>query len=184
MPVKQTKPSQPSAKGQADERAQAIAELVRGGMSYAEAKAALDRSPAVEARVALGKDPGADEEIDPDSIPDPDEDLAVIDVLNEPPAGVRMIEQLYELRGQMTRARKKNDYRLTITLDHRLFDWVLYATIQEAQFRGRPDMSIEDFIIIKVKELKAQDATAGGRRDPSTSGPKDSYNATTGRWSS
>ena len=170
-----------------DERAQAIAELVRGGMSYSEAKAAIDNDrPAAPVaalpKVDLGKDPGADEEIDPDSIPDPEEKLEVVDVPNEPPEGYKMIEYLYELRDQMGKSRVKKRHRISVTLEHRLFDWLVYGTIVEAQFRGRPDLTIEDFIEIKIKELKAADPTSGGRRDPSTSGPRDNYNPQTGRW--
>ena len=73
-------PAPEKNEAQTDERAKAIAELVRGGMSYSEAKAAIDNDTPAPAKVELGPDPGADEEIDPDSIPDPDEDLEVVDI--------------------------------------------------------------------------------------------------------
>lgn len=80
------------------------------------------------------------------------------------------------------KARAKKQYRVAVVFDQRLFDWLLYATIQEAHFRRRPDLTIEEFLEIKVKELKAADPTAGGRRDPSSSGPRDNYNPASGRW--
>ena len=201
MPVKK-QPNSPKAAGKAaapaaanptppqpvEERAAVIAELIRGGMSYADAQAAVGETqpaPAPAAatpKVNLGSDPGADEEIDPDSIPDPDEDLETVEISHTPPDGYKMIEYLYQLREKMGKTRKKKRYVITVDLEHRLFDWLVYATIAEATFRGRPDLTIEDFIEIKIKELKAADPTGGGRRDPSTSGPRDNYNPQSGRW--
>jgi len=93
-----------------------------------------------------------------------------------------MIEQLYALREQLGKSRKKQRFTFPIELDQRLFDWVVYATIAEAQFRGRKELTIQDFFEIKIKELKASDPTGGGRRDPSTSGPREGYNPNTGKW--
>lgn len=176
-----------AAPTQDDENAKAIAQLVRGGMSYSEAKAAVENDkPSTAsnegAKINIGKDPGADEEIDPDSIPDPDEELDVMEIEHEPREGYNMFETLHLLRDEIEKSRKKHTFRMTIELDQRLFDWILYATISEAHFRRRPDLTIEDFIEIKIKELKAEDPTHGGRRDPSTSGPKDLYNPQTGKW--
>lgn len=198
MPTKKTQPKSatkaaaqkaaapaPEKDKQVDERAQAIAELVRGGMSYSEAKAAIDndRPATTQAeKVDLGKDPGADEEIDPDSIPDPGEDLEVVEISHEPREGYTMFETLHLIRGEIEKSREKKRFLIPIELDQRLFDWLLYGTIAEAHFRRRPDLTIEDFIEIKIKELKAADPTQGGRRDPSTSGPKDMYNPATGKW--
>ena len=180
-------PSLEENKVKTDERAQAIAELVRGGMSYSEAKAAIDSdtpasAPAAPAKVDLGPDPGADEEIDPDSIPDPEEDLEVVEIEHEPREGYTMFETLHLIRGEIEKSRVKKRFLIPIEIDQRLFDWLLYGTIAEAHFRRRPDLTIEDFIEIKIKELKAADPTQGGRRDPSTSGPKDLYNPGTGKW--
>lgn len=184
-PVASASPQSP----QMDERAKAIAELVRGGMSYSEAKDAIDndRPAATQGKasepVNLGRDPGADEEIDPDSIPDPKEDLEIVDIDNVPPKGFKMIEYLYELRDRIKNARTKRRYAVNVVMDQRIFEWLLYATIAEAQFRGRAELSVEDFLNIKIKELKATDPTDGGRRNASSSGLKDSYNPATGRWS-
>ncbi len=169
-----------------DERAQSIAELVRGGMSYSEAKAAIDNDRPAAAPVAVkinvGKDPGADEVIDEDSIPDPGEDLEVVDVEHTPRDGYTMFETLNLMYSELGKSRKKRRFRVSVDLDQRLFDWLLYATIQEANFRKRENLTIEDYIEIKIKELKAADPTAGGRRDPSTSGPRDNFNGNTGKW--
>lgn len=185
-PKNQTKPTAAPAAAapQVDERAVAIAELVRGGMSYSEAKAAIDndRPAAAPEKVDLGKDPGADEVIDPDSILDEGENLETVEYTDAPPEGDRMIDYLYELRNQLGRARVKKNYRVTFTLDHRLFDWMVYSTIGEAQYRGRADLTIEDFLKIKIKELKAADPTGGGRRDPRSSGPRELYNPQSGGW--
>lgn len=168
-----------------DERAQAIAELVRGGMSYSEAKAAIDNDrPATTPapKIDLGKDPGADEVINEEDIPDPGEDLEVVDVEHAPLDGYNMLETLNLMYSEIGKSRKKRRFRIGIELEQRLFDWLLYATIQEAHFRRRADLTIEDFIEIKIKELKAADPTAGGRRDPSTSGPRQNYNPASGKW--
>lgn len=188
-PAAAAAPAQAPAAAPNDPRATAIAELVRGGMSYSEAKAAIDNDrPAAPVttpkKVNVGKDPGADEEIDPDTIPNPEEELELVEISNAPPEGYKMIEHLYELRNQLGKARVKKRFRINVELEQRLFDWLVYATITEATFRGRPELTIEDFINIKVKELKAADPTGGGRRDPSTSGPRDMYNPNTGKWSS
>lgn len=169
-----------------DEAAQAIAQLVRGGMTCSEAKAAVenDRPAAATApaKINIGKDPGADEVIDEASIPDPGEDLEIVDVENKPRDGYTMFETLNLAYSDLSKSRKKRRFRITAELDQRLYDWLLYATIQEANFRKREDLTIEDYIEIKIKELKAADPTAGGRRDPSTSGPRDNFNGNTGKW--
>lgn len=173
-----------------DERAQAIAVLVRGGMPYAEAVASIDRSPAAPPVAAPAKSEpvpahgqGEDDEDDAPIPVDPGETLEVVKIPNVAPKGDRMIDFLYELRGKIERSRDRKDFELTITLPQSLFDWVLYSTIAEAQYRGRENLTIEDFVRIKLKELKATDPTGGGRRNPSASGPKDSYNPQTGKWS-
>lgn len=173
-----------------DEAAQAIAQLVRGGMPYSEAKAAIENDRPISAagvksapaKINLGKDPGADEVINEEDFPDPGEDLEIVDVEHKPREGYNMFETLNLMYSEIGKSRKKRRFRLTTVLEQRLFDWLLYATIQEANFRKREDLTIEDYIEIKIKELKAADPTAGGRRDPSTSGPRDNYNPGTGKW--
>lgn len=172
----------PQASPGPDVRAEAIATLVRGGMPYQEAVAAVDRTPAPAAKVELGKDPGADEVIDPDSIPDPAEELEVVEIPNVAPDGYNMLGFLYELRDKLGKARTKKRFRFTLELDQRLTDWLVYAAIGEGQFRKREDLSIEEFLEIKIKELKASDPTGGGRRDPRSSGPRENFNGQTGDW--
>lgn len=168
------------------QRSAVLAQLVAGGMSYAQAVAALDGNggaqPAALPKVAVGKDPGADEVIDPDSIADPDEVLELVSVSHEPEDGYSMFESLCMMWNEIGRARDKKRFEISFVLDQRLFDWVVYATIQEAQFRRREDLTIADFLEIRIKELMAQDPTKGGRRDPSKSGPRELYNSAKGNW--
>lgn len=167
-------------------QAAVIAQLVAGGMSYAQAVAAMagngETTAAPLPKVKIGKDPGADEVIDPDTIPDPIEELELFEVSHTPREGYKVIEELYEIRKMMETSRKKRRFSVNVQFDQRLFDWLVYATIAEATFRGRPDLTIEDFLTMRLKELKAADPSQGGRRDPSKSGPKESYNPATGKW--
>lgn len=166
-------------------KAAVIAELVKGGMTYAEAVVAVGgnvEAPGPAPKINVGKDPGADEVIDPDSILDPVEELELYEVSHTPREGYKVIEELYEIRKMMETSRKKRRFSFNVQMDQRLFDWLIYATIAEATFRGRPDLTIEDFLTMRLKELKAADPSQGGRRDPSKSGPKESYNPSTGKW--
>lgn len=169
----------------ADARAEAIATLVRGGLSYQDAVAAVDRPASADpapAKPYIGKDPGADEVIDEASIPDPGEDLEVVEIEHVAPEGYNMLGFLYEMREKLGKSRNKKRFRMTVELDQRLFDWVVYATIAEAQLRNRENLTIQDFLEIKIKELKAADPTGGGRRSPTKSGPRGNFNPATSDW--
>ena len=86
-------------------QAAVIADLVRGGMSYTQAVAAMAGGGAPDKitnaplpKINVGKDPGADEVIDPDSIEDVPEDLETYRIDHTPREGYKVIEELYELR--------------------------------------------------------------------------------------
>jgi len=167
-----------------------IAELVRGGMPYAEAKAAVEGeaptapTPQRSARRVPDAAPAAssgDDEPEPE-ITDPGENLETFEVPRVPREGYTMAEELYELREKISRSRKKALYKFEVTVDSRLMDWLIHATIAEAAFRGRAELSLSDFSAIRFKELKAADPSHGGRRTPSKSGPRDQYNPTQGNW--
>lgn len=162
-----------------NERAAVIANLIKSGMSYDDAVAAVGQT----SKPKIPDNYGADEVIDPDSIPDPKEELETVVVSHEVQKGPNMIDDLYDLRSQLSKARDRKIFQVTINLDQRIFDWLVYATIVEAQMRGRPELTIEGFLNIKLKELKAADPSAGGRRDPRSSGPRDQYNPQNNTWS-
>lgn len=160
-------------------KAQVIADLIRGGMTYAQAVAAVGgeaQQPSTTAPAYAELVEDAPEPIDPG------EHLPVIEVSHAPREGYAVAEELYELREKISRMRKKHLFTFTVTLDERTMDWVLHASLQEAAMRGRADLTLSDYIAIRLKELKAADPTHGGRRNPSKSGPKDQYNPATGNW--
>ncbi len=124
-----------------------------------------------------------DEDIDPASIQDPGDGAKVVEFSHEPEKGLTSIESLYALRKRLGEDKDKKRYRFTVELDHRVMDWVVYAAIAEAQSRRNANMTINDFIVQKIKEVKATDPTEGGRRQAQSSGLKDAFNPTTKSWS-
>ncbi len=183
-------------------RAAVLAELVKGGKSYAEATAMLDGSAPVKhveaaQRSAItqaspkGKGKAAavpaevlngDEVIDPDSIDDPQEDLPLVVIDHTPPQGNTSLEALYGLRSDLKKARNKKRFQIPITVDQDLFVWIVYATIAEGQHRRNQAYTLEDYIRGKMLEEKATDPTDGGRRNLESSGPRDGYNPLTEGW--
>lgn len=174
----------------AKRQAAVIAELMASGLSYARAVAMVegkDEGPPASADAALSQTPQANEPSPDDviaQIVDPGEDLEVYEVPNdlEDQDAETMYELLHQIRESIEKSGTRRKFQVTVTFDQRVFDWVLYAAIVEAYDRRRPELSVADYMVIKIKEQMAADPTNGGRRSGGGSGLKDMWNPQKGSW--
>lgn len=136
-----------------------IAQLVQGGVPYADAKAqVLGGAQSVQ----------VDDEPEPPVVPQKSQDFSDDQV------------ELYEMLEQLEEG---GEYEITLTLPAYLMDWTIRKTLQEAFVRNNPSFLIPDFLTLMLKEQRAIDPTKGGKVTAGSSGPKDLYNPMTGKWS-
>jgi hypothetical protein len=137
-----------------------IAELVRSGLSYKDARAQV-----------LGEQneaaPAKDEDPEPPVIPRKSKDFSDDQI------------GLYNL---LEKIDEKESYSVTVNLPPYLMEWTIRKTLQEAYTRNNPNFLVEDFLILLLKEQRAIDPTKGGKVTSAASGPKDMYNPHTGKW--
>ena len=138
-----------------------IAELVKSGVSYADAKAQ------VLGGAAASPQPAEEEEPEPPVIPQRSKDFS-----NEQVALFEMLENIED----------QESFEINLTVPAYLMDWTIRKTLQEAYTRNNPNFLVEDFLILMLKEQRAIDPTKGGKVRSSASGPKDLYNPATGKW--
>lgn len=136
-----------------------IAELVKSGVPFADAKA----------QVLGGATPAqpVEEDIEPPVVPQKSKDFS--------DEQVQLFNMLDELDETI-------EYEITATIPAYLMDWVIRKTLQEAYVRNNPNFVVEDFLTLMLKEQRAIDPSKGGTVKAVSSGPKDSFNPGTGGW--
>ncbi len=143
--------------------AEVIAALVKSGTPYAEAKA----------QVQGGGEPVAVAEPEPEKDPPP------------PVAPAKSNEyssDQTELMRQYQNIEEQDEYEITFSLPAYIYQWVIRGTLQNAHDRNDPDFVISNFLVMLLKEQRAIDPTKGGTVQSVSSGAKDMFNPTTGKW--
>lgn len=205
------KPEAPAAvkpateQGQGDSgKAGVITELVKQGYSYDQAVAMVNgggaAAPAPAPRQAAqhGDQPfdirradaatrklidGDDSHLPP--VEDaPEKELEHVEVSFELRDGFE--NYLFDLEARILELREDRDkdkvYVLPIPFTRKLYEFLLADTLREGVQRRDPNFTEARMVEIIFKQRLATDPTKGGTVRPSSSGPKGSYNATSGGW--
>lgn len=143
-----------------------IAELVKAGVPYADARAQVLGGASPQTARPAPAAMGADDDDEP-VIPQKSKDFSDDQVA------------LYE---QLQSIEESKEYEVSITVPSYLMDWVIRKTLQEAYVRNNPEFLVDDFLILMLKEQRAIDPTKGGKVTGGRSGPKDLYNPMTEKW--
>lgn len=140
-----------------------IAELVRAGVPYADAKKQV-LGGKVETPQAVAAPPEDDE---PPVIPQKSKDFS---------------DEQVELYNMLSTIEDSNEYEVTVKLPAYIADWTIRKTLQEAARRNDPKFVVENFILLMLKEQRAIDPSKGGKVRSASSGPRDSFNPAKGNW--
>lgn len=139
-----------------------IAELVKSGVSFADAKAQVlggQKAPAVEDEV----------DIEPPVIPQKSNDFS--------DAQIHLFDKLKELESM-----DGGEHEISSVVPTHIMIWVIRRTLQEAYKRNDPNFVVENFILLLLKEQRAIDPTKAGQVTAASSGPKQLFNPGTGKW--
>lgn len=143
-----------------------IAELVKAGVSFEDAKAQVlgKKSEEVEEASSVTEEP------EPPVIPQKSRDFSddQVKLFNE-------VKEIADGNGMPS-------YKIELELPQYLFDWAARKTLQEAGSRNDPSFGLEHFLVFMIKQERAIDPTKGGKVQGGSSGPKDAYNPITERW--
>jgi hypothetical protein len=167
-------------------KADVIASLIKQGLTYDQAVAAVNGTPAPAADDLAARTKKMIEGDDSDLPPVPDappKDLPIVEISFETRKGLEnylfeLDQRIREMRGDS----KDKLYELTIKLPKNLYEFFAADVLREGVMRKDVLWNEERMIAMLLKQRLALDPTKGGNVKPKSSGPRGSYNAQSGSW--